>query len=158
VEIAFKPSLFLKVAAVIGIPLLLVLGIGFVAAALFALTQLDTDEDALMVFAAGISLGGFMLWIGALGIRSWQSFFKNYVLAEGGVTIFWRSGTTLLPWRNLTDARWRRAPQMLELTFQDAASRIILMNIDTDPSQARLKAAMELLENCAPVSIRKTVL
>lgn len=144
--LVFKYSRPLVWLTFIGLPMIALLSIILLGAALFVFIRSDggfaVKLQAVFVGLLGVAFG----WIAWLSARNWYVLLSEFTLNDEGVTIRYRRSSQFVPWGSLVSAKYRRAMGQIDLDFKSRARRVILSNVDLDPQREKVLKALTLVE------------
>ena len=156
-DLVFKYSRPLVWLTFIGLPLIALLSIILLGAALFVFMRSDgglaVKLQAVFVGLLGIGFG----WNAGLSARNWRGLLSEFVLTDEGVTIRYRTSSQFVRWGSLVSAKYRRAMGQIDLEFQGHARRVILSNGDLDPQREKVLKALSLVEDAAGRPVARSI-
>jgi hypothetical protein len=155
--LVFKYTRPLVWLSFIGLPVISLLAIILLGAALFVFIRSDggftVKLQALFVALLGIAFG----WIAVLSARNWYVPLSEFALTDKGVTITYGPSSQFLGWGSLIGANYRRASGQLDLDFKDHARHVILSNADLDPKREKVLRALTFVESVTGRPVTRSI-
>jgi hypothetical protein len=157
-DLVFKYSRPLVWLTFIGLPVIALLSIILLGAAIFVFIRSDVGF-AVMLQAAFVGLLGVAFgWIAGLSARNWYVLLSEFALTDQGITIRYRTSLQFVAWGSLVSAKYRRAFGQIDLEFQGLTRRVILSNVDLDPQREKVSRALALVEAVSGHPVPKSIL
>jgi hypothetical protein len=157
-DLVFKYSRPMVWLTFIGLPVIALLSITLLGAALFAFMRLDgglaVKLQAVFLGLLGVVFG----WIAGLSARNWYALLSEFTVTDEGVTIRYGASSQFLAWGSLLSARYRRAIVQIDLEFNGQARRVILSNVDLNPQRETVLKALALVERVTGHPVPRSIL
>ncbi len=152
-NLVFKYSRPLVWLTFIGLPVIALLSIILLGAALFVFIRLDgslaSKLQAIFMGLLGVAFG----WIAVVFSRNWHALLSEVTLNDEGVSIRYRASSQFVPWGTLVRARYRKALGQMDLEFKGQTRRVILGNVDLDPQREKVRKALGFVESVTGRSV-----